>query len=46
MRASLLDGRATALGVTAMVMAVGAVWIFVLNMGMTLYGATREVSHG
>lgn len=44
--ASLLDGRTTALGVTAMVMAVGAVWIFVLNMGMTLYGASREVPHG
>lgn len=44
--ASLLDGQATALGITAMVMAVGAVWIFVLNMGLTLYGASREVPHG
>lgn len=44
--ASLLDLKATPLGVGGMIMAVAAVWIFVLNMGMTLYGASRGIPHG
>ena len=43
---SLLDLKATPLGVGGMIMAVAAVWIFVLNMGMTLYGASRGIPHG
>jgi len=38
--------EATVLGIVAMVMAVAAVWIFILNLGVTLYGANREIPHG
>lgn len=37
--------EATALGIVATLMAVAAVWIFVLNMGITLYGSHREIPH-
>lgn len=39
-----LDLEGTPLGVLAMLMAVAAVWIFILNMGMTLYGSQRAIT--